>query len=98
MQVPVHGLGESAQHDVLGYCDAAQIGDECDPHAGGNQGELGGEVGGFGDGLGTEAGQTAGPLHHLVAGPAVMRNDPALAFVISQPSRLSDRVCSRVPA
>ena len=52
MQVAVHGLGQSMQHDLFGHRDAAQIGDERDPCTGCDEGELGGEVGGFGDGVG----------------------------------------------
>ena len=85
VQVPVHGLGESAQCDLFGYRDAAQLGDEGDAYAGGDQGELDGEVGGFGDRVGGEAGQPAGPLDHLVAGPSVVRNDPVLVGVVGQP-------------
>jgi hypothetical protein len=69
MQVSVHGLGEWAQLDLLGYPDASQLGDERDAHAGGDQGQLSGEVGGFGDGVGDEPGRTARPLDHLMAGP-----------------------------
>jgi hypothetical protein len=79
----MRGLGELAYPDLLGYRDAAQFGDERDPHAIGKERELGGEVGGFGDGLGGESGQTARPLDHFVAGPPVVRHDPTLACVVN---------------